>query len=513
MAATNTKKRTTTSAKNKTKKELTPYETELLLAATKVKEFKLSAEANIVSIFYRNPELLYAYDNLKLEDFTNNIWKVFFTIAHDIIIKEKKQSLDEITVGLYLEKHDKLKAKYEEYGGYDTIEKAKEYVKEENMTGYINELHKWNAILQLLKMKFPVYDKLSEFADMNAEEIYASYESKLNHIFVNVEGEVKSYNIAYNIKGLIEKLDEGLAVGLPYYNLPMITKETGGMLCGNITLIGALSNVGKSTFARNGILQSIVEKNEKIVIMLNEDGLEKWQREYLVWVANNIYKFDLQKYVVRDGKYSPEVKEILYKSAEWIEKQEENKTITIIPFKRYKTSLAIKIIKKYASLGVTQFMIDTFKNDAGKVSDNAWLDMMQNMVELYDVVKPDSKNLHLTCTFQLEKGKTARQRYYSQDNIGMSKNMIDPVSTCVMLRNLFEDENTGGLKELKVFRLEGKNGRTKIPVQLNRDKKYQIAFIIKNREGSANEYQIVLEHDLSRNTLKEIGIVSVPVDF
>jgi replicative DNA helicase len=91
--------------------------------------------------------------------------------------------------------------------------------------------------------------------------------------------------------------------------------------------------------------------------------------------------------------------------------------------------------------------------------------------------------------------------------------MIDPASTCIMVRNLFDDEYPGGKNELKVYRLEGKNGKTKLPVTLNKDKNYQILFIVKNREGSANQYQLVIEHDLSRNILKEVGITVVPVDF
>ena len=82
-----------------------------------------------------------------------------------------------------------------------------------------------------------------------------------------------------------------------------------------------------------------------------------------------------------------------------------------------------------------------------------------------------------------------------------------------MIRNFFEDEYPGWKNELKVYRLEGKNGRSKIPVKISKDKTYQIAFIVKNREGSANFYQVVLEHDLSRNLLKEVGICNVPVDF
>lgn len=163
-------------------------------------------------------------------------------------------------------------------------------------------------------------------------------------------------------------------------------------------------------------------------------------------------------------------------------------------------------------MGVKYFMLDTFKMDAGKVSDISWLEMQQSMVEINDVVKPEARNLHILITFQLAKG-SVKQRYYTQDNIGLSKNIVDPASTCIMIRDVYDDEYTDEKRELKVYRLEGKNGKTKIPVKLNKEKHYQILFIIKNREGSANQYQIIVEHDLSRNVMKEIGITNVPIDF
>lgn len=496
----------------KNKKELTIFEKELIKASKKVQEYKLACEANVVSILYKNPELYFSYDKINLKSFNSNIWRVYWQIGYDIIIKERKKILDDITVGLYLEKHPKLKQKYDEYGGYDTIDKSKEYVNVENIGGYINELNKWNAVLQLLAKRFPIYDKIKDFVDMTAENIYDMFEAQLNHIFVNVEGDVKSYCITDGIDELIEELNEGLAVGLPFYNMPMINKETGGQLVGNITLIGGLSNVGKSTFARSITIPSIIKEKEKVVIMLNEDGKKKWQREMLVFIANNILKKDLQKYIVRDGKYSDEVIQILKDSAKWLKEQANNYTITLIPFEKYQTSKAIKVIKKYASMGVKYFVLDTFKMDAGKVTNNSWLEMQQSMVDIYDAVKPESKNLHITITFQLAKG-SAKQRYYTQDNIGVSKNIVDPASTCIMIRDVLEDEYPDGKNELKIYRLEGKNGRTKLPVKLDQDKKYQIIFIIKNREGSANAYQIIIEHDMSRNIMKEIGITHVPVDW
>ena len=108
------------------KKELSVFEQELVKAGKKVQEFKLACEANVVSILFKNPELYFTYDKLNLKSFSSNIWRVYWQIGYDIIVKESKKTLDDITIGLYLEKHPKLKQKYDEYGGYDTIDKSKE---------------------------------------------------------------------------------------------------------------------------------------------------------------------------------------------------------------------------------------------------------------------------------------------------------------------------------------------------------------------------------------------------
>ena len=499
-------------AENKSSKKLTPYQEELLKAVKTVKEYKLACEANIVSIYYKKPDLMYDFE-LKLEDFTENTWRVYWQIAYDIVIKEHKPVLDDVTIGLYLEKHSKLRQKYDDYGGYETIEKATEYVKTQNLGGYIAELNKWNTVLMMLKNKFPVYDRLSEFADMSLDDIYVEYEAILNHIFINADEDIQSYSIEEGIDDLIDELNEGLAVGLPYYEMPLLNKETGGQLTGNITLVGGLSNMGKTTLVRSMCIPASIKNGEKLVIIINEEGRRKWQREMLVWVANNIYKFDLQKFVVRDGKYSDEVMDMLRKCANWIKEKASDNTITIIPFNKYRTEKAIKVIKKYASLGVKYFILDTYKADSGSRSDKMWLEMQQSMVDIYDTVKADGgKDVHIVITFQLAKS-SARQRFYSQDNIGQAKNIVDVASTCLMIRDIFEDEYTGEKNALKVYKLEGKNGKSKIPVNLDHDKHYQLIFIVKNREGAANNYQIVIEHDMSRNLLKEVGFTSVPVDF
>ena len=369
--------------------------------------------------------------------------------------------------------------------------------------------------MQLVKYGFPVSEKLSEYADMTADDIYNELETLLNHSFINADDDIKACSLADDIDNLLNDLDKGLAVGLPYYNMPLLTSKTGGQLHGNITLVGGLSNVGKTTLTRNSTLPSIIQHGEKVVIMLNEESPKKWQREMIIWCANNIFKENLQKFVLRDGNYTDEIWTLLKKCADWIKEKSENHTITLVPFKRYKTSKVLKTIKKYCGMGVRYFILDTFKaeadNKAKDSSSNAML-MSQAMVEINDLVKEENKDVHILITFQLNKA-SAKQRFYTQDNIGVAKSITDVASTTIMIRSLFDDEKPNGKNPIQVYRLEGTKHKTKIPVTLDEDKHYQVIFVVKNREGAANNYQIIVEHDLSRNILKEVGITKITQDF
>ena len=109
-------------------------------------------------------------------------------------------------------------------------------------------------------MRCAVNDRLSDYCDMTAEEIYNEWEAA--DIFSNIDYDVKSYDICDGIYELIEKLDEGYAVGLPYNNMDIITKKLV-VNVGSITLVGGLSNVGKSTFARNAVIPTAIKRKRK----------------------------------------------------------------------------------------------------------------------------------------------------------------------------------------------------------------------------------------------------------
>lgn len=497
----------------KNKNKVTAFEKEVLNTAKKVAEFKIAAEANVVSILYKAPDKLYD-TNLTLDDFTENAWRVYFQIAHDIVLLEKKNVLDDITIGLYLEKHPKLKAKYDEYGGYDVIQRATTYIEVDNFDGYLSELRKWKAVIQLCKRGFPVKERLSDYADMTEEDIYNEHEAYLNHIFANTSSEVKSYNIFDGMYEFIDEINNSVDVGMPFYNADILTSEIGGFnLNGNIYGLGASSGVGKSTMAFNWVVASAIKHGERVVMIINEEDERKMRKELLVWVANNIFKEELHKRTLRDGNFDEDTLRLLSKCADWIEQKKDEHILTVIPLERYSADIAIKIIKKYSSaFGCRVFILDTLKESFDAKTDEIYKSMMRDMVKLYDTVKPSAKNVGLFVTYQLGKG-SLKMRYLTNNEIGQAKSIVDVMSVNLEMRRPYEDEYEGGSKELTCYRLEGANNKTKIPFKLKKENNPMITFITKNRFGVTGGNQIVSECNLSTNICKDIGICNVPQDF
>ena len=482
---------------------LTPFEQERYETGQILLNYMLPAEANVVATFWKYPEVMYDFRDIELNSFHTNTWKVYWQIVHDVFIEEKKEVIDELTVNFYLEKHLKLKEKYDEYGGYDTIIKASSFIKKENIVGYVLELQKWNAVFEMNKQGFPVKNRLSDFADMSLDEIYAVLQSQINNTFLKHSDSLnKSYDISDDIDQLILDLQSGSEVGLPYYGMPLLNQQTGGCMLGNITLIGGVTNAGKSTFVRNVHLTSLIEHEEKCVVMINEEDLQRVQRELIVWYVNNKLGFELHKYVLKEGVWSQDVKKNIMIAVDWLKSMKEKHLLTVIPFKTFTTSSAIKVINKYSALGVKYFILDTFKADSTSgANENIRIQMNQNMIALYDTVKAANKNVHLLCTFQLNKA-SVRMKKYDLDCVGEAKSVMDVASTGIMVRKLFDDE----YENLKVYQDEvdaqGIVHQKIIP--LDSRKKYQVLFVVKSREGSTDR-QLVLEVDFSLNIYKEIG--------
>jgi replicative DNA helicase len=487
--------------------KLTPFEKQQAEAAKQILEYKLGAEASIVSMIYKNPDLL-RETNLQLNDIHNNCWRVYFEIARDLIVNEKKVTLSEVDIGLYLEKHPKLADKYyNEYCGYQTIENAGFYIKEENFESYVRDLRKWNVVARLVKHGFPC-DKarLSEICDMSAEELYDEYTVYLNDIFANIDNNIKSYNGFDGMKTLIDELDAGKNVGIPFANCDILNRETGGMLGGNIIGFGASSGVGKSTLSINYVFPSMIKHDLKALFIINEEDEQKFRKEALVWYCSNILKHPIPKRVLRDGNFDKETKEVLYKAAEWFESQKEKRHITIIPLEQYTARTVIKLIKKYTKMGCDVIVLDTLKESFDSRDKESWKSLMTDCVDFYDCIK--HTNTCMIITYQLVKNKS---KYLTNADIGISKGILDIFSLNIFFRRPLQTEYEGGKDELYCYN-PIKNSSSRTEFHLKKDRHYMIGFISKNRFGMS-DIQIVSEADFSINQYKDLGYCTVVQDF
>lgn len=485
--------------------KLTPFEQQQSEAARQILGYKLGAEASIVAMIYKNPDLL-RETNLEITDFHNDCWKIYFEIARDLILNEKKVTLSEVDIGLYLEKHPKLaKRYYDEFGGYKTIEDAGAYIKEENFESYVTDLRKWNAAIKLIKHGFPCdKERISEICDVSAEELYDEYTVYLNDIFANVDNNIKSYNGFDGMRELIDELDEGMGIGIPFANCKILNEETGGMLPGNIIGFGASSGVGKSTLSINYIFPTMVEKDLKALFIINEEDERKFKKEALIWYCTNVLKHPIPKRVLRDGNFNNETKEVLYKAAEWFESQKEKRNITIIPLERYTANIVNKLIKKYTKMGIDVIVLDTLKESADSRDKESWKSLMTDCIDFYDNIKHTQTCMIIT--YQLVKNKS---KYLTNADIGVSKGILDVFSVNVFFRRPLQTEYKGEKEELYCYRTEG---GTNLPFELEKDKHYMIGFISKNRFGMS-DIQIVSEADFSINHYEDIGHCKVIQDF
>ena len=173
-------------------------------------------------------------------------------------------------------------------------------------------------------------------------------------------------------------------------------------------------------------------------------------------------------------------------------------------------SLICKIIKKYSSLGVRLFVVDTLKESYDIGNEATWKSLERDMVSLYDTVKPSACNVGLFVTYQLSKS-SIKTRHLTNADIGQGKSIVDTMSCNLLMRKPFDDEYHGERNALNVYKIEGT--KTKIPIKLDPNKHYMLTFIGKNRFGSTDEVTIVSECNLSTNEYCDIGYCIVPGDY
>ncbi|MGL6174848.1 MAG: DnaB-like helicase C-terminal domain-containing protein [Cellulosilyticaceae bacterium] len=489
-----------------------------ILTCEAISNEMLSIEINVVASLYANPELILEHSEIRRIMFKSPMWKCYYTIFEKLIEKGATV-IDQIAVETMLGQsgNEKLKQVYDQVGGWNKISIPMDVVETENFSMWVDELKKHSSLYDFIKDCTLTTDHLkSTFGDFDSNDVYDYISAKVNHVFINSSnsGNVKVYNIMDGIEAMIEKANEGIFAGIPY-DSPILCNDTAGLCLGNIYLVAAHSGVGKSSYVQYFFLQTYIKNQEPVLIIVNEQSLQDWQRSLLTIIINQELKpkraFNKARF--RFGKFTDEEKELLKQATEILQEKISKGLINICPLEKYTSGAVCKLLRKYAALGVKHFILDTLKKSTDKGNNvQTYESMMDDCVEFDNICKESALNLNLIVTAQLEKSNSSNKRFLNSSAIGMSRNIIDTMAVVLLMRRVWSDEKGAGARnEIKV-RKPIKGTQSGVEITLDPSKEYMVMFKEKNRLGSANDYQIVYEVNLGTLQFKEVGITDISVD-
>lgn len=481
--------------------------------SNKIKSDKKLAESYVVLSMYKDIDL-YMENNIKLETFNHKVWKFYFMLLQKAVEKGYR-AMDSIVIGSIVEGlSDSDKSKYAEYGDYTIIENGLDIINPKNFDTYLQNMNRANSILKVSQIGFKITaEAYKALCEKSVDEIQQAYESSLAKCFDGLESGEKIEDLTDGLMKMIEEADAGVFKGLPYAS-KLLNYFTNGQALGNITMLSANSGVGKTFMAVAQVLPTFI-KNElgvdKLTILANEEDSRKWKQAIVTWVANNVFDFDFNKNRFMQGSFTKEEMSALKQSVEWYEDKVEKGCIEFVGFSSFSMKKAIKLIKKQKKTkGTEYFILDTLKSDStAKESEQVWLHLQNNMVHLFDAIKSQTNNVHVFVTYQL--GKSAMQRkYLDQSSLGVSKNVVDVVSTLLLARKAHDSEKRkeGEESGLQVREIDNEG----IVKYMRADMEYFIVFMGKNRHGETSR-QMVFEVDMGKNIMKDFGFVSVDQDF
>ena len=486
-------------------------------------------EQVLIALLWNNPSFYNSLKAHKISDktFVDKSSYIYYKIGM-LMFDTGLTNFDKVSVHIFLDKRPELKEEFELAGGYEDIQIMIDCLTTEdksNLEYHINEILKFQALRELYENGLISKENKKHIETLMKASI-DELRLYLNHQISNSLSNFNSSNyeiydlIDANLYSIIDNARKGVQGSIPFYNASRLTKITKGWQLGKLYYLIMPSGLGKSTFARNIFLPSIIETKQNTLIFINEEDKDSWQLNLLVTIANmKIKEGVVFKERIMQGGFSEEERNILRKAADWLIENQGDFIIKIVSLKSYKFADVVRILEEFRPYGINTVILDTFKPTTSRNNGNSsmqrWEEFAENSQELYDLIKKENMNIRCLATAQMKIGY--RDRYIGLDSTGKSKEIVEVGDVVMLCREVFADEFPGGVNEIKVYKYkknenyeDGSNEKKweKIEVELDINKKYIIMFFGKNRCGTDRE-QTIYEIDYERNLVYEVGFTEL----
>lgn len=413
-------------------------------------------------------------------------------------------SLDEVTILSNLSQ-DAID-KYEDMGGWDSIQHQIDIINTQNFDTYIDILYRENILLHMhsdgfnLLKEIDVNGKkvipLKLFRKMTAEEVTDWYDARIS-----------SYGTGYSSKVLeeeeidfddefIESCQEGEENGVPFdiagYDIngeeincfPFLSRQIMGLLEGTFTMMGGFSSVGKSSWWVT-VLMSLLFYDRKILIISNEESVKKFKVKFMIWLLGkrNRY-FKLTKKKMTSGDINAESRDQLTQVQKfWRENYKGRvKFISI-------NDADMRVVKKKIRENVLRYGYDCVLYDTFKIQESDFegtrqdLSLVRDSRELDKIAK--KYNIIMLASVQLAerlKGKL----FLDSSVLSNSKQIKEILENLFLMRTVYDEELDEKNKfYCRPFRLKKVNDKwIEEEYAPDRNAVYRALFVEKTRNGN-----------------------------
>lgn len=475
----------------------------------KINENREQIEAPFVFCFWKDPDLYddYKFVNDKKDETLKSKDAQFYFNLGKALYDAGFRKFDNITVYGFLQNKPNVKETFEDYGGYREVENLKQLVNVENVDAYFDKIAKLNMLEALCELTFNSFEDISKFDKMSSQQVYDYFEYKLNDISITSTHDVEEESLVIDDE-FIEECNTGDAVGISYAkNCPIMNYLTLGVPLGEMFMIAGHSGVGKSSFVFENMVLPMTEEGVKVAIVSNEMRSKDYKIMLLAHIlTKELNYWGLTRKQIKMGHFTNEQREMLNKAKKI--SQEKYSSLGFIKLFDNDIGKVLKYIKKKSKRGYQIFVWDTMKSD-DSLDEKMFLQLLINSRKVFQLASKE--NIAIIPTYQLAL-YTVNQRYLDASCLANGKQIKEVFSEMIYMRQLWQDEYTGEKYDCKAYQLQknedGKYTKVKRMIELDKDKKYIVAFLDKTRNDE-DKQQVLYEVNGRFNSWKEIGYCNI----
>ncbi len=511
----------------------------------------LTSEILFIGTIYKYPMMISKYRNyIGQEDFSTPASKFFMDLFLKVYDTYSKTP-DEVAIAGYLTNRPKELNKFNEYGGFTTLQGFMESCNSNDIEMYFENIKKYSLLRTYYDKGFPVLDILNgtynaktktktEFSSIKAKHILRILLNRISGIYTKLRNTEDMQDLVVDCTNyVLDKLDRPqMGIPFPY---PIMSEIFSGIRKKQFMAWGMLSNAGKSRFLMKIIAHLAFVEGKKVLLLANEMSYEEMKECMITTVLDNpefqrlhgfvqlkpqkeivngIYRNEKGNIIPREvddwgdpiipkeefikilEKESPDFR-LTIKAMQWLEEEFKQRLYIIDMGTDYSDGALQEIIENAKNVdGIDYVFYDTFKAD--KEASGDWSKLKNTATMLKELAK--ELDIFIGANIQLtDDAVNVPPLMLSSMNIANCKQIKHVMDALCLFKEIDKvDYENYAYVSITRDPKTGKKIESEL-IDLNPAKRYYVCKIDKNRSGE--KPNLLFELDLNFNTWFECGIV------